>query len=90
MCSSKRKRKLERKSISELHDTNVYLSPPSRRCCRSPSSFYEDHGRDNLDEGILHCVLSQGGRGARVLAIAMVGMGVIAVDVVIELRRGSR
>ena len=41
-------------------------------------------GGDDCDEEVLHWVLDQGGRGTRVLAIAMAGVEVIVVDITIE------
>ena len=41
-------------------------------------------GGDNCDEEVLHWVLGQGGRGAEVLSIAMMGVEVVAVDIAME------
>ena len=41
-------------------------------------------GGDDRDEEVLHWVLDQGGRGAGVLAIDMVGVEVVAVDITVE------
>ena len=39
---------------------------------------------DDHNEEFLHLVLDQGGRGAGVLAIDMVGVEVVAVDITVE------
>ena len=41
-------------------------------------------GGDDCNKEVLHWVLYQGGRGARVLVIVMAGVKVVAVDVAME------
>ena len=52
----------------------------------APHRFHFDGncGGDDRDEEVLHWVLDQGGRGAGVLDIDMVGVEVVAVDITVE------
>ena len=61
-------------------------SPPPPPITVAPHRFRFDGnvGGDDRDEEVLHCVLDQGGRGAGVLAIDMVGVEVVAVDLAVE------
>ena len=46
--------------------------------------FDENCGGDDCNEEVLCWVLDKGGRGVRVLSIAMAGRGVVVVDIAME------
>ena len=58
--------------------------PPPITVARHSFRFDGNCGGDDRDEEVLHWVLDQGGRGAGVLAIDMVGVESIAVDIAME------
>ena len=69
--------------MGKIEDTHLIPTPsvtvaPHRLC------FGENCGGDHCNKEVLHWVRDQGGRGAGVLAIAMVGVYVVVVDIAME------
>ena len=74
----------ERAQTNEQDRRYTPDSPPSITRARHRFGFDGKCGGDNRNEEVLHWVLDQGGREAGVLAIAMAGVEVVAVDITME------
>ena len=86
MITRKLERERAQKHGQDMRHTPDPPPPPLLPITVAPHRFRFDgnYGRVDRDEEVLHWFLDQGGRGADVLVIAMVGVEVVAVDITVE------